>query len=217
MERVLSQSLSEMANAAVNQKLILQGVGWELYERILEEFTDSNGLRLAYDDGYLEVEVPLSQHEIPIRLLSDLVSTICVETEVNFRNVGSTTFRSRARSKGCEPDTAFYIKNEDRVRGLTNIDSSKDPPPDLVIEVDFTSPSLDKLPIYAALGVSEVWRYKGDRVEFYRLSGEFYQPTENSVFYPRLLAETANEFLRKGLTESSTEWFREIRQWINER
>ncbi len=215
MESVLSQSLTEMAQAAINQKLILQGVGWDFYERILEEFADSNGLHFAYDDGFLEVEVPLLKHEVPIRLLSDLVSTICIELEIDILNVGSTTFRKRAKSKGCEPDTAFYIQNERKIRGFNEIDLSKDPPPDLVIEVDITSPSLNKMPIYSALGVPEIWLYKGKKIEFYKLYGEFYQEIENSIVLPKLSAIKATEFLQKGLTESSTKWIREIREWIN--
>ena len=109
MESVLNPSLIEMTQVAINQKLILQGVGWDFYERILAEFAGSNALHFAYDDGFLEVEMPLLKHEVPIRLLSDLISTICVEQGTDFRNVGSTTFRKRSRSKGCEPDTAFYI------------------------------------------------------------------------------------------------------------
>ena len=216
MESVLNPSLKEMAQAAINQKLILLGVSWDFYERVLEEFNGSNGIHFAYDDGFLEIEVPLLKHEVPIQLLSDLVSTICVELEIDLWNVGSTTFRKRAKSKGCEPDTAFYIQNVKKVRGLSEIDLNRDPPPDLVIEVDITSPSLNKMPIYAALGVPEIWLYKGEKVEFYKLYSEFYQEVTNSIALPRLSSEKATEFLKSGPDENYTKWIREIRKWINE-
>lgn len=215
METVLNPSLKEMAQAAINQKLILQGVGWDFYERLLKEFADSNGLHFAYDDGFLEIEVPLAKHEIPIRILSDLISTICIELEIDIRNVGSTTFRKRIKAKGCEPDTAFYIQNEQQIRGLNEFDLSVNPPPDLVIEVDVTSPSLNKLPIYAALGVPEVWLYKGTKIIFYKLFGGVYDETQTSVALPMLDSRKATEFLQRGLTESYTKWIREIREWIN--
>lgn len=217
MESVHNLTLQDAALSAINQKLILQGVSWEFYEQILEEYKDSNALHFAYDDGFLEVEVPLSKHEIPIGILSNLITTICVELDINFRNVGSTTFRKKAKTKGCEPDTAFYIQNETSVRGLLEIDLQKDPSPDLVIEVDVTSPSLNKMPIYAALGVSEVWLYKGEKVIFYKLYGEFYQETANSLALPMLDSKTATAFLKKGLMESSSKWIREIREWINKK
>lgn len=217
MESVLNLSLKEAAMSAINQKLILQGVGWDVYEQILEEYKGSNALHFAYDDGFLEVEVPLFEHERPTEILRDLVTTICIEKEIDFINAGSTTFRKRAKAKGCEPDTGFYIQNEKLIRGLRKLDLSKNPPPDLVIEVDVTSPSLNKLPIYAALGVSEVWLYKGEKVIFYKLYGEVYQEISNSLSLPILSSEKTTEFLQKGLKESSSKWFKEIREWTNKR
>ena len=215
MENVLELSLKDAAMLAINQKLILQSVGWEVYEQVLKQYQDSNEVHFAYDDGFLEVEVPLSKHEIPIGVLSDLITTICVEKGIDFRNVRSTTFRQQAKLKGCEPDTAFYIQNESSVRGLIDIDLSRNPPPDLVIEVDVTSPSLNKLPIYAALGVSEVWLYKGDKVTFYKLYGDFYQETPSSVALPFLNNRIVTEFLQKGAEGRTLSWFRELRKWIN--
>ncbi|CAN5736599.1 Uma2 family endonuclease [soil metagenome] len=216
MESVLNPSLKEMAQAAINQKLILQGVGWDFYERILNEFADSNGLHFAYDDGFLEVEVPLFEHESANRILQNLVTTICVEKEIDFVNAGSTTFRKQSKAKGVEPDTCFYIQNEKKIRGKSEIDLKNDPPPDLAIEVDITSPSLNKLPIYAGLGVSEVWLYKGDKVEFYKLFGEYYKQIETSETFVFLTAEKVTEFLQNGFNESSTDWFRKVRKWIKE-
>ncbi len=91
----------------------------------------------------------------------------------------------------------------------------KDPPPDLLIEVDATSPSLNRLPIYAALGVPEIWIYKDEKVKFLRLYGEVYQEISNSLTFSFLDGKTATEFLHRGLEESSTKWIREIREWIN--
>lgn len=214
MESVIAPSLKEMTQAAINQKLILQSVSWDFYERILEEFADSNALHFAYDDGFLEVEVPLFEPESANRILQNLVTTICVEKEINVINAGSTTFCKRAKAKGVEPDTCFYIQNEVKIRGKMDIDLNQDPPPDLVIEIDVRSPSLNKMPIYAALGVSEVWLYKGDKIEFYKLYGEFYQETSDSLVFPMLSSKKATEFLQKGLTESSSKWFKEVREWI---
>ncbi|HEX9927654.1 MAG TPA: Uma2 family endonuclease [Pyrinomonadaceae bacterium] len=211
MESVLT--LKEMALAAVNQKLILQGVGWDFYEEILKEFEDSNALHFAYDNGFLEVEVPTLKHEKPKGLLADLVKFICLELQIDYVDAGQTTFRKKSKAKGVEPDTGFYIQNESKVRELLEIDLQKDPPPDLVIEVDVTSPSLDKMPIYAALGVAEVWLYKGERVEFYKLESEDYREIENSIALPILSSAKATEFLKAGLSESSSKWFQMVRDW----
>lgn len=216
MQGVTSLSLKEFAMLSINQKLILQGVDWNLYERILDDYKDSNALHFAYDNGFLEVEVPLFKHERPTELLRDLVTNICIEKDINLLNAGKTTFRKRSKAKGVEPDSCFYIKNEEKVRGLLDLDLSQDPPPDLVIEVDVTSPSLNKMPIYAALGVGEVWLYKGKKVEFFKLIGEKYQPIKNSLALPFLSSEKATEFLEKGLNEIYNKWVKEVRNWTNE-
>lgn len=212
---MLDLSLKDAAMLAVNQKLILQSIGWDVYERILREYENSNGVHFAYDDGVLEVEVPLFEHERPTEILRDLITTICIEREIDYINAGSTTFLKRAKAKGVEPDTAFYIQNENQIRGLKKIDLDQDPPPDLVIETDLTSPSLNKMPIYAALGVPEVWLYKGDKVTFYILYGGVFRETEHSLALPFLDNQTINDFLQKGMQASSSKWIREIREWIN--
>jgi Uma2 family endonuclease len=213
MATVFNPTLEDIAHAAINQKVILQGVSWEFYEQILAQYADSNALHFAYDNGTLEVEAPLSKHEAPSKILSDLVTIICGELGIDARNFGSTTFRKRAKTKGCEPDTCFYVQNEPQICGVLDIDLKHDPPPDLVIEVDVTSPSLNKLPIYAAMGVPEVWLYQGVRVVFYRLAGDGYEEISHSLALPMLDSETATEFLRAGLAESPSAWFRRVREW----
>ncbi len=183
MKSVLNLSLKELAQAEINQKLILQGVSWDFYERVLEEFAHSNALHFAYDDGFLEVEVPLAKHEIPNRILQNLVSTICIEKEIDVINAGSTTFLQRAKAKGIEPDTCFYIQNESKIRGKLDIDLTTDPPSDLVIEVDITSPSLNKMLIYAALGVSEVWLTNAKRLNFINFTANFIKKFQTALFF----------------------------------
>ncbi len=213
MATVFNPTLKEIALAAVNQKVILQGVSWNFYEQVLAEYAHSNALHFAYDNGTLEVKVPLWEHERPIRILQDIVANVCFEWGLEFVNAGSTTFRKRAKAKGCEPDTAFYIQREAEVRRLPKLDLRHDPPPDLVIEVDVTSPSLNKLPIYAALGVPEIWLYRGQGVTFHRLAGNAYEEITHSLALPALDGKTATEFLRLGLSESSSAWFRQVRAW----
>ena len=213
MATIFNPTLQEIALAAVNQKVLLDGVGWDFYEQVLAEYAESNALHFAYDNGILEVKVPLWEHERPARILQDIVSNVCFELGIEFANAGSTTFRQRAKAKGCEPDTAFYIQHEAAVRGLPKLDLRRDPPPDLVIEVDITSPSLNKLPIYAALGVPEIWLYRGERVTFHRLTGDAYEEITHSRALPALDSRTATEFLQQGLTESSAVWFRRLRAW----
>src|SRR5580692_10050726 len=141
------------------QKVILEGVSWETYERLLAEHPEKPGTRFTYDRGALEIMVVSFKHEDLSRTIAKLVDLIAAEMEIDCVDAGSTTFRRKDLAKGFEPDGCFYFRNLERIRGKKEINLRKDPPPDLVIEVDITSPSLNKLPIFWNIGVSEVWRY----------------------------------------------------------
>lgn len=208
-------TLRDVVSASRDKKLLLNGVSWNFYKRLLKEYENSNGLRFAFDNGILEIEMPTPKHESPSQILSDLITTVCVELEIDVRNLRTTTLRKKPKTKGVEPDVCFYIQNEPKMRGKMELDLTKDPPPDLVVEVDITSPSLDKMPIYAALGVPEVWLYEGESVVFKKLVGGKYKEIKQSLALPALTGEKATEFLNKGLTESSSAWFRQIREWAN--
>jgi len=96
-----------------------------------------------------------------------VVSSLAEALGIEILPIRSTTIRRP--DLGVEPDAAYYVRNEPLVRGRKQIDFATDPPPDLVIEVDITSDSIEKLPLFAALGFPEVWRYKEGKVQILRL------------------------------------------------
>lgn len=93
---------------------------------------------------------------------------------------------------------------------LSNILSSVSPP-DLVVEADLTSSSLNKLPIYASLGVAEVGRYASGRPDILGLRGEVYERMAQSRFLPPLTSEDLIRFVEEGLRRERPEWVRELR------
>src|SRR5215831_8087758 len=157
------------------QQVILHGVSWETYKRLLADFAESHAAHFAYNRGVLEIRVPSAKHEEANRTMALLIEMLALELDVSVRNLGSTTFKREDLSRGFEPDSCFYLQNAARIRGNSRIDLTVDPPPDLVIEVDVTHSSLDKLPIYAALGVPEVWRSDGTRLAILILEGGTYE------------------------------------------
>jgi Uma2 family endonuclease len=153
------------------------------------------------------------RHERPNRLISLLVEIVAEEIELDLVNLGSTTFRREDLQRGFEPDTCFYVQNEERVRGKVEIDSEVDPSPDLVIEVDITSPSLDRFPIYAHFGVPEVWRYDGERVVIDVLRDTEYVEVANSLALPWFTSDILTRLVAQGLTMRPTSWARKVREW----
>ena len=195
------------------QCVILQGVSWETYERLLTDFADSHAAHFTYDQGMLEIRVPSFTHEQLNRLIHDLFTAIAVEMNVEFLNAGSTTFKREGLRRGFEPDTCFYVQHVERVWGKTQLDLAVDPPPDVVVEIDITHPSLDKLPIYAAVGVPEIWRYNGQALTILKLEGGTYHAQAESTALPGVEGQLLGQFLEEGKAMKRTEWLRRVRAW----
>ena len=120
--------------------------------------------------------------------------------------------------KGLEPDEAFYIQNEARVRGKFEMDLEVDPPPDLAVEIDITSSSVDREGIYAAIGVPEIWRFDGDSLRIFQLRPDgTYEPTEVSPSFPFLPIAEFAAFIDPLPDEDQTSWSKRFRDWVRER
>jgi len=195
------------------QRVILN-VSWETYERILAEHPDSAGPRFSYNEGTLGIMVLSADHEQPNRILARLVEEVAAELGIEVCLLGSTTFRREDLLKGFEPDSAFYVGRASPF-WRRDVDAAVDPP-DLIIEVDVSSSSLDRFPIYAAFAVPEVWRYDGEQVAIWRLEAGRYLESESSVALPPLTGAVATRFLEESWDTSSTEWLRRVREWARQ-
>ncbi len=165
-------------------RLILDSVSWQEYTRLLRIF-EGRHLRLTYDRGRLEIMTLSFEHEISGSFLGRLAVTLTEELNLPVRDGGSTTFRKKKKQKGLEPDNCYWIANEAAVRNIKVINLRKDPPPDLALEIDVTSSSMNRMRIYAAIKVPEVWRYGKDGLSFWVLNAEGkYDPAAVSPTFP---------------------------------
>lgn len=207
--------LGAMATAQVvqEQRIVLSHVSWETYERLLADHENSSVPRFTYDQGALEIMSPLPKHERYNRLIELLLSMSAVELGVEVYSLGSTTFRRADLDRGFEADSCFYIQNEASVRGKDRIDARTDPPPDLVVEIEITHPSIPKLPIYAQFGVPEVWRYDGERLEIMVLEGAEYIASTHSRAIPAITAQAVTDLLAVGDGLGNSAWLRRVRAW----
>lgn len=197
--------------------ILLNNVSWEEYEMFLEDFAERAGWRLAYDGGKLEIMPPLMEHETPAVSIDMFVWAYGEFFDLTVEGAGSTTFRRELKKKGVEPDACFYIQSADKVIGKVGLlDPKNYPMPDVAVEVDITHGSLDKFPIYAALGVPELWLYDGENLSFYELRDEKYHQISNSRALPGLSAEKLAEFLKLSKNEGQTPALKSFRQWLRE-
>ena len=203
----------ETIKSPAEQKVILHNVSWGTYERLMDERGESRVPRFAYDRGELEIMSPSTEHEHNSHIIALLVETFAAEVGINVYGVGSTTFKREDLNRGFEPDASFYVQNEERVRGKLRIDLGSDPPPDLVIEIDVTSPSLSKLPIYERLGVREIWRHDGERVTIFLLGRDGYTEVTESIALPPLSGPVVLRFAEESRSTGSATWVRNVREW----
>lgn len=203
-------------STAPEQRIVLYDVSWGTFEALLSNYTDNSVPRFAYDRGALEIVSPSTTHEETNRTLAFFVRVVASETGVDYRDTGSMTFKRAELQRGFEPDSSFYIQHESQVAGTRQIDLSVDPPPDLVIEIDVANTSLNKLPIFAALGVPEVWRYEdaSDKVIILRLAGSTYRPSKMSEALPPVSDAVLTRFVRTSRTEKSSAWLRDVQSWL---
>jgi len=200
------------------QYLHLSGIDWRTYSRLLHIFAERPGIRLTYDRGELEIMSPRLDLDNDGRLLGGLVAALTQELGLPIKRGGSTTLRRRLRQRGIEADECFWISNAHRMAGRRRLDLRTDPPPDLAVEVDVKHSSLDRLAIYAALGVPEVWRLDGNNLDFHVLGADgVYMAAPTSKAFSFLTPADLFRFLdqaRQAGDENEVE--RQFRHWIRQ-
>ncbi|NER21407.1 MAG: Uma2 family endonuclease [Symploca sp. SIO1C2] len=198
------------------QQLLMTNVSWQMYQQLLEEFGEKRGSRINYSRGVLEIMVPLPEHEDDKVIIADLVKVILEELDIEFRSLGSTTFKSEIMKQGIEADDCFYIENEAAVRGKKRIDLTVDPPPDLALEIDITSRT--KFDNYEALGVGELWRFNGRQLEINQLQAGKYIRVNESPHFPGFpLSEVIPQYLESSKIEGRNKIIKAFRAWVRQR
>ena len=195
------------------QRVVLSNISWQTYESLLAEAGDKRSSRFSYSQGVLEIIMPSDLHETINCLLKQFVTTLSDELKLKRKGFGSTTLNREELKQGAEPDSCFYIQNVARIRGR-KINLSIDPPPDLIIEVDLTSPSTNRFTIYKNLGVPEIWRYLGETVQFFQLQNGEYAIGEYSGAFPIVSSGIINQFLQMAETEDDTTIIEALRVWV---
>jgi Uma2 family endonuclease len=205
--------MATVASPPTEQRVVLHNIAWETYESLLADHVSRSAPRFTYDRGELEILGPSTEHERDNRTLAQFVEMVAMELSVNFDNVGSMTFKREDLQQGFEPDSSFYIQNELHIRGKSQIDLMIDPPPDLVIEIEITRQAIPKLPLYASMGVPEIWRSDRGQVAILRLQESSYSESIHSAALPPITSEILTRFLAASRSLTRIEWLRQVREW----
>ena len=195
------------------QSISLDAVSWSQYERLGRLFQD-RPLRITYDDGRLEIMTASATHERHSRKIALLILVLVEELGMQIAGFGSMTFKQKPARKGLEPDECFWIQNAAAVRSKNEIDLATDPPPDLVLEVEVNRSTLDRMGIYVALGVPEVWRCTTTQARVFHLVDGEYVEESRSVAFPSLHPQAMLSFVRRYPDLDDIGLMRQFRTWV---
>ncbi len=196
------------------QRVIFHHLTWDRYQQILQALGEHRSSRLIYDQGVLEITMPLEDHEFFVRIIDLVVRILATAYLGRIKTMGSTTLDYPNLERGAEPDNAYYLQNQPKVKGR-NVDLTQDPPPDLVVEIDMTHSDIDKLDLYAAMQIPEFWRFNGEELRIYQLTLEGYQEVETSPNFPGFPKARLYQFLNEA-REDEIQAERTLRNWIQE-
>ncbi len=213
---VVQEWANTVAHLPARASLVIGDAAWEDYEELLRELGPTYPQRIFYDKGKMEIMPPTFNHHHPISGIHNLIVVLRDELDMDIEPSGSTTLRARLKEAGAEPDDAFYVQNAARIIGKTDLDLSQDPPPDIMVEVDRTSSSLNRFAIYARLGVPEIWRLHGETVKFHLLETDAYAESAHSRAFPFLASDALSRFLAQSLKEGERLAAKAFRAWVRE-
>lgn len=198
------------------QTVVLNNVSWSSYKTISDALQDETPAHFTFDRGKLEITVLSLKHENLKKILAMLFERLSESLEIEIFAGGSTTFQRGDLERGFEPDECYYIQNADVMRGKNDVNLAFDPPPDLTIQVDVKHSSLNRMSIFAAIGIPEVWRYDGEKLTIYQLKNSAYRISEVSSMLRSAESEKLSELIGVGKNSTRKEFLRQIEKHSKE-
>ncbi len=207
------------------QRVLLEKVSWQKFETLLLETGRDRTARFSYDHGRLEMMTPVDEHERCNKLIESLILVLADELQIKIDGFKSALLKQAAILRATEPDACYYIQHEPKPTHEREIDLEQSPPPDLVLEISLSKSSLNKLPIYADMGIPEVWHYlskpgdqffNGTLLIYHRDRGEYVE-ADHSLAFPFLPTSQVIEFIGNSDAMGLMSALRALRSWVQKR
>jgi Uma2 family endonuclease len=193
----------------------LEGVSWGEYESLLEQAGEQR-LRFTYDDKRLEITTRVFEREWLASLIGSMIDLTAIVLGIPFRSGGSTRMKQKSKKTGLEPDGCYWFQHEEQMRGKLDYDIEVDLPPELVLEIDVTRSAIKRMPIYAAMCVPEVWRFKGEQLNAHVLQPNgAYKVSDHSRVFPFLAMAELQQFLERAAHTDQATLAREFMAWVD--
>jgi Uma2 family endonuclease len=215
LEAPPQQDDAELAVHA-GDSVVLHGISWKMYRK-LRRMQENCNTRMTYDRGELEIMSPSAEHEGIASLIGDLIKIWALEYKIPFRSCRTITIRRSLLERGFEPDNCYYIQHEPQMWDKKKINFKVDPPPDLAIEVDVTRKLLNKMALYAAFRVPELWSWRSNEFRVYELTKEGeYATRERSICLPTFPIAKTQEIVQRLWAAHEADLILAFRDWVRD-
>ncbi|MCU0541857.1 MAG: Uma2 family endonuclease [Oscillatoriaceae cyanobacterium Prado104] len=196
------------------KRLTFRDLDWHAFKQIQSLLGDRTRARFTYDNGVLEITMPLEGHERSARLIERFILILVVEMGRKMKTMGSTRLDREDLVKSAEPDNGYYIQNYALVADR-EVDLNVDPAPDLVVEVDITHTDINKNKLYASMGVPEFWRFNGRVWRILELVDGDYVDRDRSPTFPLVEKTDLYQFLEAAFIDEVAAEI-DFRQWARQ-
>jgi hypothetical protein len=218
VEKAQSKAEASPRRIEGEQRFLLHDIPWKAYVAISDALGDRPSPRVTYDRGSLEFMTPLGIHEFYKCNLSGLIQILAEEAELEIKLGGEMTFRRQDLAHGFELDNCLWIDHEAAVRGKTAYDAYNDPPPDLGIEIEITRSAIDRMGLFAAIGIAQIWRFDGDNLWVEVLQADStYRRADRSPTFPWAPLDEIVPFIEPNPTMGYLAVIAAFRQWAREK
>jgi Uma2 family endonuclease len=195
---------------------VFSAIAWDDYVAIGKHLPDRPALRMTYAEGTLEIMTTSHEHEAWKKRLNRLLELLLDELEIAFTSAGNMTFQREDIERGIEPDDCYWIAHERQMRDHDDYDVKRDPPPDLAIEIEYSRGVINRLAVFAAIGIPEVWRFDGNTLTVMVLEGDGYVERQISPAVPTIPVQGIVQFMKPDAKMSSLKRKRVFLRWVLE-
>ena len=209
---------SMMPAAPEEERGVMRGVSWNLYDRLTDAIGEQSSIRVAFDGKDVEIMVVGPVHEGVRALLDMFVSLVAESLDLDFQPLGETTWKREEAARGLEPDVSYCFDPEKVAicrsahwRGLN--DGLLFPIPDLMAEIDISPPKVDRDAIYSKLLPPEVWRFSAGAVSIEHLGADGKYTVADASRFLYVRPEEVTKWLRDADTMPRPAWMRSVRDW----
>lgn len=200
-----------------DQLVVMRGVGWNGYTRLLRVRGGRSRPKMVYLDGDVYLMAPAYPHERSTSRLGLFVMVVVEELDIRCVPARETTFRRRKNKGGAEADESFYLANAPRIAGKETLQLRRDPPPDLVVETVHTHGAEHSVEVWRRFGVPEVWVCDTRALHILvRQADGRYAESATSAAFRFLSAAEVFAWVSRPQTGNETEWLKQVRRWVRD-